>query len=176
MWPKAESLFGMNLLATLLRHLRPHAGEAVAALDTRGIMNCSMTTFRARIAYLALAAGFVGTAPTWAVAQGHSHAAPNGGQIQKIGAFEGELVVKGTDVTLYVVDSDEKKVDAAPLSATASVLAKGNVQKTVEMRPAGDNKLSGKVDFPVEGKFRATVSLRTASGEAGKARYSLDAK
>lgn len=135
-----------------------------------------MTFLITRIASLALVAGLAGMVSGPAVAQGHSHAAPNGGQIQKIGAFEGELVVKGSDVTLYVVDGDEKKVDAAPLSATASVLAKGNVQKTVEMKPAGDNKLSGKVDFPIEGKFRATVSLRTVSGEAGKARYSLDAK
>lgn len=106
----------------------------------------------------------------------HSHAAPNGGQIQKIGTLEGELLVKGSQVTLFVVDDAEKKVDASAMSASAVVLAKGNQSKTVEMKPAGDNKLTGVVDFPVEGKFRATVTLRTASGEAGKARYSLDAK
>lgn len=106
----------------------------------------------------------------------HSHAAANGGQIQKIGAFEGELVVKGGEVTLYVVDANDKKVDSGPLSATAMVLAKGNEQKPVQLAPAGDNKLSGKLDFAVDGKFRATVTLRTASGEAGKARFNLDAK
>lgn len=135
-----------------------------------------MTSFTNRIAFLALVAGLSGMVAVSAVAQGHSHASPNGGQIQKIGSYEGELVLKGSDVTLYVVDGDEKKVDAAPLSATATVLAKGNVQKTVELKPAGDNRLTGKVDFPIEGKFRATVALRTPSGEAGKARYSLDAK
>lgn len=135
-----------------------------------------MTPLRTRIVRYGLAASLVGLASTLAVAQAHSHAAPNGGQIQKIGSYEGELVVKGSDIILYVVDADEKKVDAAPLSATAVVLAKGNVQKTVEMKPAGENKLAGKVDFPVEGKFRAAVSLKTASGEAGKARYSLDVK
>lgn len=136
----------------------------------------SMTFLSTRIASLALAAGLSCTVPGSAFAQAHSHTAPNGGQIQKIGSYEGELVVKGSDVTLYVVDGDEKKVDAAPLSASATVLAKGNVQKTVELKPAGENRLVGRIDFPVEGKFRATVALRTASGEAGKARYSLDAK
>ena len=135
-----------------------------------------MTSLRTRIVRFALATSLVGFAPTLAVAQGHSHAAPNGGQIQKIGSYEGELVIKGSDIILYVVDADERKVDTAPLSAVAVVLAKGNVQKTVEMKPAGENKLAGKVDFPVEGKFRATVSLRTASGEAGKARYSIDSR
>ena len=139
-------------------------------------MNTLSKLLRTLVVSTATLAGLIGGAPTLALAQAHSHAAPNGGQIQKIGSYEGELVVKGSDVILYVVDADEKKVDAAPLLATAVVLAKGNQQKTVELKPAGDNKLAGKVDFPVEGKFRATVSLRTASGEAGKARFSLDAK
>jgi hypothetical protein len=112
-----------------------------------------------------------------AMAQGgHSHAAPNGGQIQQIGAYEAELVVKGSDVMLYVVDDKEKKVDASRLSATAVVLAKGNQQKTLELTPSGENRLSGKADFQVDGKFRATVTLKTPAGEAGKGRYSLDPK
>jgi nitrogen fixation protein FixH len=126
-----------------------------------------------RIAALAIVAAAMTAAPA-AMAQGHSHASPNGGQIQKLGSYEGELVVKGSEVILFVVDSAEKKVDSAPLTATATVLAKGNEQKVVELKPAGENKLTGKVEFPVEGKFRATVSLKTASGEAGKARFNLD--
>ncbi|TRV18644.1 MAG: hypothetical protein EWV40_16750, partial [Microcystis flos-aquae Mf_WU_F_19750830_S460] len=67
---------------------------------------------------------------------GHSHVAANGGQIQQIGAYEAELVVKGADVMLYIVDKQEKKVDAAKFSATAVVLAADNQQKTVEMSPS----------------------------------------
>ncbi|MGA0594312.1 hypothetical protein [Enterovirga sp. CN4-39] len=107
---------------------------------------------------------------------GHSHAAPNGGQIQQIGAVEGELVVKGSDVTLFLVDEKEQKIDAAAYVATASVLAKGNQQKTVELKPAGDNKLAAKIDFPVEGKFRASLTLKKGTAEVGKARYNLDTK
>lgn len=112
-----------------------------------------------------------------AIAQGgHSHAASNGGQIQSIGTYEAELVVKGADMTLYIVDNQEKKVDASKYSATAVVLATGNQQKIVELIPSGENRLAGKIDFAVSGKFRATVTLKTATGEAGKGRYSLDAK
>ena len=64
----------------------------------------------------------------------------------------------------------------AGFSATATVLARGNEQKTVTLAPAGDNKLVGKVDFPVDGKFRATVSLKPSTGEAVRARYSVDQK
>ena len=109
-------------------------------------------------------------------AQGASaHGAANGGQIQQIGPYEAELVVKGSDITLFVLDSQDKKVDVSAFSATATVLAKGNEQKLIELKPAGDNKLGGKVEFAFDGKFRATVSLKTPAGEAGKGRYSLDA-
>lgn len=113
-------------------------------------------------------------APLPALAQAHNHGPSNGGQLLKIGAYEGELVVRGSDVTLYVEDDKERKADASKLSATVVVLARGNEQKTIELTPGGDNKLVGKVDFPFEGKFRATVTLRSASGEIGKGRYSLD--
>lgn len=107
---------------------------------------------------------------------GHSHAASNGGQVQQIGAYEAELVVKGADLMLYIVDNQEKKVDASKFSATAVVLAAGNQQKTVEMSPSGENRLAGKIDFPITGKFRATVSLKGGEGEAGKGRYNLEAR
>ena len=46
--------------------------------------------------------------------------------------------------------------------------------RTVELKPAGDNRLAGKVDFPIEGKLRATVTLKMGDAEIGKGRYSLD--
>lgn len=124
-------------------------------------------------AVLLLAALF---GPATALGQGkdHSHVAPNGGQIQRIGAYEGELVVNGPDVMLYVVDEKEQKVDATKLTATAVVLATSNEHKMIELKPAGDNMLSGKIDFSVGAKFRATVTLKSGSTELGKARYNLD--
>lgn len=116
----------------------------------------------------------VTAAPQAALAQAHNHGPSNGGQLVKIGVYEGELVVKGSDVTLFVEDDKEKAADASKLSATAVVLAKGNEQKTIQLKPAGDNKLTGKVDFPVEGKFRATVTLMSGTTEIGKGRYNLD--
>jgi hypothetical protein len=107
----------------------------------------------------------------WAQDHGHSH---QGGQEVKIGKYQVELVVKGSDMTLFVHDSKDQKIDAKDLTATAVVLAKGNHQKTVQLTPAGDNKLAGKVDFAVDGKFRATVTLKNAGGELGKGRYNLD--
>ena len=111
--------------------------------------------------------------PALASAQDHGHS-HQGGQEVKIGNYQAELVVKGAEMTLFVNDAKDGKIDASGLKATAVVLAKGNQQKTVELAPGGDNRLVGKVDFPVEGKFRATVTLKNAGGEIGKGRYNLD--
>lgn len=115
-----------------------------------------------------------GTARAQGSGHGHSHAL-HGGQAQKIGRYEAELVVRGADVTLYVLDEADRPVDASRFVATAQVLASGNQQRAVELRPAGENRLAGRVEFQVEGRFRATVTLREASGgEVGRARYTLD--
>jgi hypothetical protein len=117
---------------------------------------------------------------TWgvptAIAQAHSHAAPNGGQLRQIGPYEVELVLRGSDVILFVVDEQEQRVDASKLSASAVVLAKGNEQKTIELAPMKDNVLSGRMDFAVDGKFRATVTLKSGAAELGKGRYNVDVK
>jgi hypothetical protein len=121
---------------------------------------------------LALALALVlGAAVAWAQEHGHSH---QGGQEVKIGSYQAELVVKGSDATLFINDVNDQKIDASGFTATAVVLAKGNQQKIVQLVPAGDNKLAGRIDFAVEGKFRATVTLKNASGELGKGRYNLD--
>ena len=82
-------------------------------------------------------------------------------------------MVKGSELMLYDVDDKEQKVDGSKFSATAVVLAKGNQQKVVDLATAKDNMLPGKVDFPVEGKFRTTVTLRSGSTEIGKGRYTV---
>lgn len=111
-----------------------------------------------------------------ALAQGHSHAAPNGGQIVNIGKLEAEMVVRAGEISLFLTDSKDMKVDASSYSAAAVVLAKGNEQKTVELTPSGDNRLAGKFDFAIEGRFRATVTLKGKDGEIGKGRYTTDIK
>lgn len=115
---------------------------------------------------------FAGAA--WAQHSGHAHSS-HGGQVQKIGKYEAELAVKGTELTLHLNDENDKPVDAAKFSATAVVLAKGNQQKSVELKAAGGNKLAGRGDFQVEDKVRATVTLLSSGSEVGKARFSVDA-
>ncbi len=114
-------------------------------------------------------------AVAWAQAGGgHSHAS-NGGQEQKIGTHEAEFVARGGQVQLYIRDAQDRPADATQFRATAVILARGNEQRTVEMAPAGENRLAGALNFAVDGRVRATVTLRAASGaEIGRARYTVD--
>ena len=97
------------------------------------------------------------------------------GQEQKIGPYEIELAVKGSEATLAISDERDQPVDASAFSATAVALARGNERRTMEFRPAGANRLAARVDFPFDGKFRATVTLRGPGGDLGQARFNVDA-
>jgi hypothetical protein len=97
-----------------------------------------------------------------------------GGQVKKIGAYEGELVVKGSDVQLYVI-KDHKPMQPTG-SMTASVkLFVNNAESSVELKPQGD-KLAGKAGAPLSGAVRAMATLTEGGKELGKAQYSLTAK
>jgi nitrogen fixation protein FixH len=104
-------------------------------------------------------------------AHGHSH---RGGQEVRIGIYEVELTVAGSEMTLHVNDTKDQQVNTEGFTATAVVLAKGNQQKIVELAHAGDNRLVGKLDFATDARFRATVTLRSPKGEVGKGRYNLN--
>lgn len=119
-------------------------------------------------------ATFVVLAPSLAWAQGAGHGHAHSGNEVRIGRHEVELVVRGGQATLSVVDDKEQLVDAAAFGATAVVLARGNDRRTMEFRPAGGNRLVAPVDFPVDGKFRATVTLRGPGGELGTGRFNVD--
>ncbi|WP_176849703.1 hypothetical protein [Belnapia rosea] len=107
-------------------------------------------------------------------AQGSGHGHAHSGNEVKIGHHEVELTVRGTEATLLVRDERDQPVDAASFSATAVVLARGNERRTLEFRPAGANRMVAPVDFPFDGKFRATVTLRGPGGDLGTGRFNVD--
>ncbi|MBS7813620.1 hypothetical protein [Roseococcus pinisoli] len=118
-----------------------------------------------------LALPFAGQAQN--AAGGHRHV--HSGAEVRIGAFEAELVVRGSEATLTIVDANEQPVDAARFRATAVALGRGNERRNMEFRPAGANRLTSAVDFPFDGKFRATVTLHGPDGLIGTGRYNVDA-
>lgn len=122
----------------------------------------------------ALVAALTAAGATVAGAQTHGHGhSHKGGQEQKIGVYEAELVVKGKEISLYLNDKNDKPVDSKGFKASAEILAKDG-KKQVELTPAGGNRMAASYDFAVDGKFRATVTLANGGNEIGKGRYNLD--
>lgn len=97
-----------------------------------------------------------------------------GGQVKKIGAYEGELVVKGSDVHLYVIKDHKPMNPTASMSANVRLFV-NNAESTVELKPEG-NKLVGKASAPTTGNVRAMTTLADGGKEVGKAQYNLNVK
>jgi hypothetical protein len=113
-------------------------------------------------------------APARLRAQGGSQGHVHTGNEVRIGRYEVGLAVRGAEATLTLVDDREQPVDAAAFGATAVALARGNERRSLEFRPAGGNRLVAPVDFPFDGKFRATVTLRGPGGDLGTGRFNVD--
>lgn len=119
----------------------------------------------------------VAVLPALAHAQsGHSHAGANGGEIAKIGKYEVELVVGAQEVRIFLTDEKDNKIDSAPFSASAVVLARGNERRTIDFSSAGGNVLAAKYSFEVDGKFRATVTLHSNGQDVGRGRFTTDVR
>jgi hypothetical protein len=99
---------------------------------------------------------------------------PPRGQEQWIGSYLAELAPTAQELTLRVSDASHQPVETANMSATATVVSKDGRQKSVALKPAGENRLAGKIDFALpDDRFRAMVILSSGVIEVGKAGYTF---
>lgn len=108
-------------------------------------------------------------APVSGFAHGELPIASHGGVVQEAGEMYLELVVKGTDVVVYVLDEARKPVPGAQASGTATILVDGKSHK-VELKPAEGNSLRGTLPVEATGKVVATVALKVG-GKTASARF-----
>ena len=109
------------------------------------------------------------TAPIAVLAHGERPQPAHGGDVQDAQGLWVELVVKGSDVTVYVISEDHKPVLAQQISGTATVLIDGKSYK-VELSPGGANSVQGKLPVAATGKLIATVVLKVG-GKPASARF-----
>lgn len=84
--------------------------------------------------------------------------APNGGQLRAAGPFHLELVVRPTEIIVYVTDHGGKPVPTE--KATASVTVSNRTTGTsVVLSPAGGNALNGQGRFSVDADTKVVVTL-----------------
>ncbi len=108
-------------------------------------------------------------APVPVLVHGEPPAAAHGGLVQEAGEMYLELVVRGSDVTVYVLDQERKPVPASQISGTATVLAGGKSHK-VELSAAEANSVRGTLPVPASGRIVATVALKIG-GKSASARF-----
>ena len=118
-----------------------------------------------------LLAALVATVPSIAAAHGPSRG-PNGGQMQDIGSYHGELLAQDGSLTFFLYDANDRPLPATGASATAIVLAAGR-QLTLAFAPRADGKaLVATGEFRAEPSLRVVVQLVPAAGQPRvQARY-----
>lgn len=96
---------------------------------------------------------------------------PMGGHIVDAGGGKQhwELVANGSELTLYVLDAEEKPVKSDGGTATAQVLLGGKTSE-VQLKPDGNNKLTGKGDFAAAKGMKVIVKTSNVGGQSFQAR------
>ena len=127
-----------------------------------------MRTFSAM---LGLALGLALASPALAHSDHKWIKGPQGGHIVDAGGGKQhwELVAKGNELTLYVLDADEKPVKVEGSSATGQVLV-GDKTYNVNFTPAGDNMMKATGDFTAAKGMKVIVKTDKVGGESFQAR------
>jgi hypothetical protein len=106
-----------------------------------------------------------------ALAHGPSRG-PNGGQMQDIGSYHGELLAQDGRLTFFLFDASDRPLSANGATATAIVLAGGR-QQTLAFAPRPDGTaLVASGEFRAEPSLRVVVQLVPVAGQPRiQARY-----
>ena len=99
----------------------------------------------------------------------HGSKGPNGGQLEDVAGVHAELLTSGNTITINVFDEGNKPVATKGFAASALV-ARGSERETVALAPSGEAALKGDAKKPVAGAA-ITVTLKTAAGKSGQARF-----
>jgi nitrogen fixation protein FixH len=118
---------------------------------------------------LALVAALALSSP--AVAQhAHGDKGPNGGPMEDVAGVHAELLTSGNTITINIFDESTKAVSTKGFTASALVVA-GADRETLTLTPSGENALKGEAKKPVGKGATITVTLKTAAGKSGQARF-----
>jgi hypothetical protein len=98
---------------------------------------------------------------------------PHGGPLQDAGNYHLELVVQRGELTLYVMDGDNKPVSTDGATASAIVLANKKTTR-VALTPAGGNAMKGKGNLGEADNMKAVVSLTLAGQKPVRARFVIE--
>jgi len=120
---------------------------------------------------LALFAALMMAAPAMAQ-HAHGSKGPNGGIMEDVAGVHAELVTSGNTVTINVFDEGNKPIATKGFTASALVV-NGADRETLTLTPSGENAIKGEAKKPVAKGATISVTLKTAAGKSGQARFKL---
>ena len=104
----------------------------------------------------------------------HSHGSekgPNGGQMEDVAGIDAELVTAGNKVTINVFDPKNAKPVPTKGYSGAVLITNGTAKETVTLAASGENSLQGEAKTPIAPGATVTLTIKTAEGKSGQAKY-----
>lgn len=99
----------------------------------------------------------------------HDAKGPNGGRVTDAGTYHVELVVGGSNVAVFVSDSDSKPVPPTGFKALAILNASGKAQR-ITLSPSG-GKLAGSADTSLPADVKGVVQLTAPNGKTAQGQF-----
>lgn len=107
-----------------------------------------------------------------AAAAQHAHGSkgPNGGQMEDVAGVHAELLISGNTITINIFDEGSKAVATKGFTGSALVVS-GAERETVALTASAENALKGDAKKPIGAAALVTVTLKTAAGKSGQAKF-----
>ena len=98
---------------------------------------------------------------------------PNGGRMADATNMHVEFLSKGAEIFVYTYDHDNKPVATTGMTGRLTIQEKGKT-RTADLTAEAPNRLTGKLDAPLDSAARVIVSLTPKGGKPVQARYTVN--
>ncbi|MGJ4899154.1 hypothetical protein ACQR2B_29285 [Bradyrhizobium oligotrophicum] len=96
---------------------------------------------------------------------------PNGGLMLDVAGIDAELLTAGNTVTINVFEAFKAKPVSTKGYVGAVLITSGSARETVTLAPQGENSLKGDAKNPVPANATVTLTIKTAEGKSGQAKF-----
>ena len=96
---------------------------------------------------------------------------PNGGLMLDVAGIDAELMTAGNTITINVFVPNTPKPVSTKGYTAAVLIAGGSGRETVTLSPQGENSLKGDAKSPIAPGATITLTIKTAEGKSGQAKF-----
>jgi hypothetical protein len=96
---------------------------------------------------------------------------PNGGLMLDVAGIDAELLTAGNTVTFNIFVPNTAKPVPTDGYTAAVLIAGGAGRETVALTPQGENSLNGDAKNPIPAGATITLTIKTAEGKSGQAKF-----